>query len=169
VTEPKLSVEMVPKSAWGRNLRALLVPADWDTLRRRQYALAGGVCEICGESGKDQGYREALHCHEVWEYDEKTGVQKLVRLIALCPTCHDVKYFGNALGKGPRFVQKAFEQLLRVNGWTKEQGEAHIGACFHEFSVRSGRDWVLDVTWLDRCGVELARNKPRRTRRRKKK
>jgi len=169
---PKLSIELVPKSAWGRNLRQLLSTDDWDILRKRQYALAGGVCEICGESGKDQGFREALHCHEVWDYDEGTGIQKLVRLIALCPICHDVKHFGfSTTGKGPEAAARAFAKLLKVNGWTKVQAEAHLGEMFNQFVTRSNQEWELDVSWLGTCGASLSAfkvKKPRKSRRKRK-
>ena len=58
----KLSIELVPQTAWYANLRQFLRPKDWDFLRKRQYKLANGVCEICGDRGKKQGRRHGLEC-----------------------------------------------------------------------------------------------------------
>ena len=38
--------------------------------------------------------------HEVWDYDDARRVQRLVRLIALCPACHEVKHLGLAAKRG---------------------------------------------------------------------
>jgi hypothetical protein len=38
----------------------------------------------------------------VWRFDDRTHVQALVRMIALCPVCHQVKHLwlANVQGRG---------------------------------------------------------------------
>ena len=51
--EPKLTVELVPKTAWGGNLRQRLPKREWDRLRHLAYDQAGHRCEVCpGNSTK---------------------------------------------------------------------------------------------------------------------
>ena len=140
----RLLVELVPKTAWGSNLRTRIPRRRWDELRRAQAAAAGNRCEICGDP------RWALECHEVWEYLEEQRVQRLVRLICLCPFCHQVKHFGRTVseGKGPR----AMAHLMSVNGWTREQADAHVSAAFSLWGERSRHPWDLDLSAIGVLG-----------------
>ncbi len=85
VTVPpaRLTVELVPKTSWYNNIRALVDELDWDRIRRQVYRQADYRCEICGGRGPEH----PVECHEVWRYDDRTHVQMLVRMIALCPAC----------------------------------------------------------------------------------
>jgi hypothetical protein len=47
--------------------------------------------EICKETGKTQGYKHNVECHEIWEYNDEDKIQKLIGLISLCPICHLTK------------------------------------------------------------------------------
>lgn len=98
MADARLTVDLVPRSQWGANLAQALKGARWDTLRKETYRRAGGRCEVCGGVGS----RHPLEAHEVWEYDEESGIQRLVRLIALCPACHEVQHIGRAgtIGRG---------------------------------------------------------------------
>ena len=109
---PRLTVELLPATTWGSNLRTALRISQWDKLRRRTCEAAGHRCEVCGGVGRQ--YRVA--CHERWEFDDAQSWQRLVGLIALCPACHDVKHFGraNENGRGP----DAKLHLCEINGWS---------------------------------------------------
>jgi hypothetical protein len=74
-----------------------------------------------------------------------------------------VKHFGFATAwKGPEAAKRAFAHLLKVNGWTKAQGEAHIGEMFKRFVFRSGQEWILDVSWLEQSGIRLSKVKSKK-------
>lgn len=139
-----LTVELVPQSLWGVNLRSALPSERWDELRRAQYRLAGYVCELCG--GK--GAQHPVECHEVWDYDDVAHVQKLVRLIALCPMCHQVKHFGRSSKHGPNGVEALLAHIQKVNGWTLEQTREHVGRAFVEWKARNAHQWTHDITAL---------------------
>jgi hypothetical protein len=138
----RLTVELVPKTSWYNNVRALVDEPGWDRIRRHVYRQAGFRCEICGGKGPEH----PVECHEVWHYDDRTRVQLLVRMIALCPACHQVKHLGfaNTRGKGGQ----ARAHLARVNGWTLEQADAYIAEVFQVWAQRSGGPWTLDLEGL---------------------
>ncbi len=98
VPPARLTIELVPKTSWCHNVRALTDELGWDRIRRQVYRQAGYRCEICGGRGPEH----PVECHEVWRYDDRTRVQLLVRMIALCPACHQVKHLGlaNVQGRG---------------------------------------------------------------------
>src|SRR6266511_250675 len=118
VPPARLTIELVPKTSWYNNVRALVDELGWDRIRR-----------------------------QVWRQDDdRTHVQMLVRMIALCPACHQVKHIGfaNVKGKGTQ----ARAHLARVNGWTLEQADAYISQAFQVWAQRSAGPWTLDLEGL---------------------
>lgn len=146
--QPRLTVELVPATAWGANLRAVLSRSDWDNLRRKVAMLAGNLCEICGR----RGLRHAVECHEVWDYNDKTHVQRLVRLIALCPACHQVKHFGATSMRGQ--TRAALAHLAKVNHWSYRDAEDHVACALDVWRRRSAHEWTLDLASLRAYGIE---------------
>lgn len=140
---PKLTIELVPATAWYTNVRSNVPKEEWDRLRKKVYAAAGYLCEICYGQGK----RWPVECHEVWEYDDETQTQTLIRLIALCPSCHEVKHIGRASTKGN--LQRAILHLASVNNWTKEEADEYVAVQFLIWQERSRYEWKLDITALN--------------------
>jgi hypothetical protein len=145
----RLTVELVPSSCWYTNVRSNVPKAVWDRLRRRVAAEANQRCEICGGRGR----RWPVECHEVWHYDDATRVQRLERLVALCPACHQVKHAGLASKRGR--LEAVIEHLVAVNGWTTDDAGLYLEAAFEQWAARSRHQWTLDVSVLgSRCGVD---------------
>lgn len=139
---PKLSLELVPQSAWGFNLRSELRPSEWDRLRKATYAKAGHKCEVCGGVGP----KGRLEAHERWSYDDASHVQTLVSLEALCTRCHECRHLGRAMAVGNG--DRALAHLDRVNGWTPKQTEDHVVGAMAVWRERSRHSWTLDLSWL---------------------
>lgn len=142
----KLTIELIPKTCFGSNVRSLFKPKYWDILRKASYEKAGHVCEICSENGKDQGYRHNVECHEIWTYNDITRTQKLDGLISLCPKCHQVKHFGrtSAIGK----QAEAFKHLEKVNNWNHHDCVNHAAESMTEWLERSKYKWYIDLSVL---------------------
>jgi hypothetical protein len=138
----RLTVELVPKTSWYHNVRALVDEMTWDRIRHQVWRQAEYRCEICGGRGPEH----PVECHEVWRYDDRTRVQALVRMIALCPACHQVKHLGlaNVQGRGAQ----ARAHLARVNGWTLARADAYIDEAFGVWAQRSQGPWTLDLGGL---------------------
>jgi 5-methylcytosine-specific restriction endonuclease McrA len=148
--QPPLTIELVPLTCWQTNVRSAVPPKVWDQLRRRVYADASNRCEVCG----GRGSRPALHCHEVWEYDDERHVQRLARMVALCPPCHAVKHIARSMGFG--YGSNALEQLAKVNHWTREQARSYAMAAFEQWRERSTHEWALDLDGLRTYGIDPA-------------
>jgi len=150
VTEPRLTIELVPKTSFTKNVRNLVSVAEWDRLRHAAYACAGHACLICRETGP----KGVLHAHEVWEYTmpavadlpETPGRQRLVGIAALCPACHNVKHIGFAGIMGR--LEEAFVHLQKVNGWSRDETMDYVEACLETWKARSKRQWHVDVSLL---------------------
>jgi 5-methylcytosine-specific restriction endonuclease McrA len=142
----KLTIELVPRTAWYTNVRSNVSRAEWDIIRRKSYKEANYVCEICGDNGKNQGFNHPVECHEIWEYDDKRHKQKLVGLISLCPYCHKCKHVGLAQLKGEEDV--VIKQLMSVNKITEKQALKMIDKAFDKWEERSDFEWDLDISFL---------------------
>lgn len=144
----KLVPDMIPGTSFFKNLRAILKPGEWDTVRRAVYAKAGHKCEVCGVDPR------VLECHEAWEYDEQAGVQRLARLMALCSKCHEVKHIGLAQMRG-RLLQ-ARKHMMTVNGIDRKTADVVIREAYGLWRQRSSRQWTLDVTALGELSRPVA-------------
>lgn len=140
----KLTVELVPRSLWGINLRSELPKSKWDKLRKATYKKANFVCEICGGVGR----KWPVECHEIWHYDDENKVQRLDGLIALCPPCHQVKHLGRSLGI-PQLKYATLAHLGNVNCLTEADLEYYLNHVFGKWRVRSESKWTQDLSKLD--------------------
>lgn len=137
----KLIIDLVPETCWYKNLRKQMRPSQWDKLRRKVYADAGHVCQICEAGGK-------LNCHEMWAYDDKKCVQKLVGFQAICSMCHHVHHFGLAqilASQGHLQLNAVIEHFMTVNNVNREAFEAHKTEAFTLWRQRSQRQWQTDL------------------------
>jgi 5-methylcytosine-specific restriction endonuclease McrA len=139
----KLTIELVPQTAWYSNVRSNVTKAEWDVLRKACYKKAGYKCEVC--SGK--GPKHPVECHEIWEYDDKKHTQTLIGLIALCPNCHKCKHMGYARISGNYDI--ALKHLAKVNEITLKEAEKYVDESFEIWDKRSQNDWKLDITILE--------------------
>ncbi len=139
----KLTIELVPSTAWYSNVRSNVTPQEWDVLRKDCYKKAGYKCEVCGGKGS----KHPVECHEIWDYNDEGCIQTLKGLIALCPSCHEVKHIGLAQING-KFDQ-ALEHLAKVNGITVDEAKLYVEASFEIWGKRSQKEWKLDITILE--------------------
>jgi len=146
---PKLSIELVPQTSWWTNVRSMVSRKTWDIIRRQTYAEANYCCEICG--GK--GTKHPVECHEIWHYDDKKGIQKLLKMIALCPKCHEVKHIGLSSIRGR--LKEATTHLAKINGWNEQEANVYIDDAFKIWHGRNCIKWKIDISFLKEFGVDI--------------
>ena len=144
---PKLTVELIPSTCHYSNVRTTVKPKEWDKIRFLSYETAKHKCQICKETGKEQGFKHDVECHEIWDYDDVNHIQKLVGLVALCVKCHRVKHIGRAMAMGNE--KESLQHLAKVNNWTPEQITEHIDTSFITYKERSQYEWLLDLSLLN--------------------
>lgn len=149
-----LQIELVPSTAWFKNLRSEFSKNEWDIIRHFVYARANHQCEICGDTGKNQGYNHAVEAHEEWYY--VNGVQSLAKITALCPLCHKCKHAGLAQIRGE--IDIVITHLCKVNQITKQVAVKQLNNAFNLWQARSRQDWQLDSKTLDDVKLWLKRH-----------
>jgi hypothetical protein len=149
MTDPKLSVELVPSSCWFSNVRSHVSITVWDQLRKSAYQKASYRCEICG----GRGPKWPVECHEIWHYDDEKQVQRLIGMTALCPRCHEVKHLGLTSIRGRAEIAEA--HLAKVNDWTEKQTSDYLDSVWQIWHERSKYQWKLDLSYLDQFGISV--------------
>lgn len=134
-----LTIELVPQTCWFSNVRSEVSKEDWSNLKKMTFEKADKRCEICG----GQGPNWPVECHEIWHYDDLNHIQKLVGLIALCPSCHEVKHRGYANTRGRGEI--ADQHLANVNQWTMPKTKRYVNDQFQVWKKRSQHEWQLDI------------------------
>lgn len=137
----KLPLDLVPESSWGENLRNKLGRSKWDKLRKSVLADQGNRCAICSSTVK-------LQCHEVWEFNDRSGTQHLRGFQATCSMCHLASHIGlaqNLAAQGHVDLENVVAHSLRVNGIDRQQFEELKTQALHVWRQRSAREWKLEL------------------------
>jgi len=142
----KLTIELIPETAFYKNLRKALIDKGrkdiWDMIRHKAYADANYTCSICGEK------TNRLECHEIWGYDEEKSTQTLKGFHALCNMCHHCKHMGMANilhQKGQLDIMEVINHFAKVNKLSIDQANIEIEKAFKIWRVRSKKPWKQDL------------------------
>jgi hypothetical protein len=150
----KLEIEMVPFTMHGANVRSRLDPEQWKKICKVVHRAAnlnstnGLRCQICGGSGKAQGFSHPVECHEIWTFSPDTHIQSLKGMISLCPMCHKAKHYGLAVNQG--YEDKVRAHLMKVNRLSPSQLDEQVAQATAVVKERSQHEWQLDLTYLNR-------------------
>jgi len=137
-----LTIDLVPQTSWYNNLRSKMSNQDWDKLRKSTYAACDYKCGICGKDNTQ------LHCHEIWEYDDKKRIQTLKGFIALCVMCHHVKHIGRAgilADEGKLDFEDVIKNFMKVNNCDEQAFREHYDDAFEIWNKRSAVKWTVDL------------------------
>ena len=135
----KLTVELTPRTMWGKSLSSMLSVAEWDTIRHDVYAKSNHTCAFCQAQGD-------VRCHVQWSYDLGNHIQKLDGIVAVCPDCGLAKHYQAALNNG--YSDKTQAHVMAVNQWSPEAVKQHIAEAVSVFDMLSGITWTVDASWL---------------------
>lgn len=135
----KLTIQLVPSTAFGQNIRTILTKKQWNYIRNFVYGKYYNLCSICGADDK------GLEAHENWLYEK--GTQKLTDIVAVCRACHQVHHFGLSELQGKR--KQTLAHLIKINNLSKKEAEKYIEKSFQEWAERSKIKWKLDIKYLE--------------------
>lgn len=151
----KIETELVPYAMHGINVRSRVNADTWKRIARQAYMLNlarfklfKDECEVCRGNGRQQGFIHPLEAHEEWSFDHGARTQKLTRIRSLCPLCHKAVHMGLSDKQG--YGQQARKHMMRVNGWTAAQVQAHIDQAKQTVKTMNGMGkYKLDLTYLN--------------------
>jgi len=137
-------IDLIPKSVWFANLRAMLTPTQWKHLSNYVIERANSACEICGST-------ERLEAHERWHFNEGVRRQKLIRLMCVCKLCHLSIHSGLAGEFGLNFSVE--EHIKKITGWRKSDLKRHRKEAKKRWEILSWLDWEIDVSIAINAGL----------------
>lgn len=125
----KLTIELLPKGAWGNDFSRTLSKKDWDILRNECYKKANHHCQICGYETDD------LDAHEVWDFDIKERTQTLKDIIGICSRCHGVKHIRNSQRLG--YGENAKRHFMEINNASELEFASHFTKALMDFEEKN--------------------------------
>jgi len=134
MTHLHLTIEPIAAGSRLASLAKLLPRRQWDRLRRAAYRHAGYRCQACGGPGR-------LHCHEVWQYNDRTGYQWLRGFQALCARCHAVKHLAFIRDPLPR--RKLLQHFMAVNRLSQQEARRHLDLAWQRHRRLNRRTWIV--------------------------
>ena len=147
LNNPPLIIELIPRTSFYNNVRSEVDKNVWDKIRKKCYVLAEHKCEICGNTGKNQGFKHNVECHEKWDYNIKTKQQTLCGFIALCPLCHKTKHYGLAQLNGETDI--VHKQLKKVNLMDDNDIKVFVEKHIKLWNQRNNIDWNIDIDYIN--------------------
>lgn len=150
----KISFDLVPATCWHSNLRSVLKKEEWDRLKKFVYKDCSYRCDICfGKFGKIQDKKHSVEAHELWSYDDVNKIQKLDRIMCLCPDCHLSHHIGfaNTINK----KRECYAHIKSVYSLNDYELRETVSKAFKTFEDRSNYDWIADISWLENISEEL--------------
>lgn len=137
----KLTIELIPTTCFGKNLRKAIPLSRWNKHRKEIFEAQNNKCCICGAGGK-------LHCHEEWSYDDLNLVQNLVGFNAICAKCHQVKHIGMSQKLeelGYVDLEEVVFHFMTVNMVSRSTYQNHYKESSRIFVERSRYQWKTDL------------------------
>ena len=132
----KLELELVPSSAFFKNLRNSL-GLKWGKVSNAVRSHYGYQCQLCLFKGK----HSQVHLHETWEYNDETHIQRLKEFKCVCETCHNVIHWGRSQVSGKN-MEKLLEHARTVNGCSAHDFKKHVKKSFEIWEERSQHEWL---------------------------
>lgn len=146
----RLKIQMIPVTSFYKNVRSNIAQTEWDRIRRDIYKQSNYECDIC----KGKGDEHPVECHELWDYDSKTRVQKLVGFQSICPSCHEVIHIGRTSTLGTTKKEKAYEHFKTINNLNDEDAKLIANYFKDEWITRCGVKWSLNLDYLINYGIQ---------------
>lgn len=151
LSKRKLRFEFVPRKQARKNCRTYLEYktkdfSSWKTIRDKVDIDNKSVCQICGTDSKSIGFKHSTECHEVWKYNEVSGIQKLTDLEALCVICHRVKH-ANQYKESDEF-DNLIQYYAAINEIEYEQAMQEYEFCDRQNDRIKNVMFKLDMQYL---------------------
>ncbi len=143
----KLTIELVPSTAWNQSLYNLLPRNEWNKIKNNVFAQEGYQCYICGDS------TGTMSLHEFWSYDETSHVQKLDEFHHLCNKCHKIKHIGfwcHTTDGQAKLEQEGYSRedlvkhFCKVNNCSQRDFERYEEESLGIWEKRSQHGWSQD-------------------------
>jgi len=153
----KIRFEFIPASQNFINARSYLQYQSgsfksWQVIRNKIEDKSNAVCCICSSTSQifDENETTKTQCHEVWQYDDKKKIQKLIELQALCVRCHNIKHINRFYKNEDKSAREALlNQYAKLNNIDIEKAQADFEEEKEKNKKREDILYSLDLYYLN--------------------
>ena len=147
----RIHFQVIPVKCVGRNLHShnIIKAEKWQEISKEVRLRTRGICECCGRKFDTN----ELSAHEVWEFDEERGIQRLLCIIGICDKCHRTIHYqyhfsNNKLEPRDAFICKA--HYMDLSGWDENGFEMALDIALKRYRILNQReeDWKLDISLI---------------------
>ena len=133
----KLNVRLIPKSAYGQNMRSVMSSREWRDLS--DYVRSVQVCAGCWKRFD----KTRLEAHEEWVW-KLFGEQVLRRIVPLCKKCHHTVHIGRA--NACNEYEEAQRHYMQVRHVSQGKFNQIVNEEWKRWDKRSKIKWHLVTT-----------------------
>lgn len=139
----KLGLHLIPQTCFRSNLRNHLGQRKWSIFSRKIRRENNFTCKYCGFV-EDRKTKKYTHLHEIWEFDDKNKIQRLIGFECICPDCHNVHHWGYSEYRGLN-LKYLLDHACTINSCSSSEFKEHIAKERKLWEERSSHEWTLDL------------------------
>lgn len=142
VDEPIAVLAPISNQSWFTSTSLHCSKRYWEQIGILLKGFHGCQCAVCDV----QKTEDEIDIQELWQFDDKRKIQKLVCYYPICINCQDHSFMPSELDDDE--LQSFVQFFKDINGWSVEQSKDHIQNALSLKKSRDQSDWIVDVEYL---------------------
>lgn len=142
INEPLAILDPISNQSWFTTTSLHCSKRYWEQIGILLKGFHQSQCAVCDV----QKTEDEIDIQELWHFDDKLKIQKLVCYYPICISCQDHSYMPNESDKEE--LESFVEFFKKVNKWSTEQAIEHINQALALQKMRDQSDWIVDVEYL---------------------
>lgn len=144
VSEPIALLVPLSNQTWFSKTSEHCSKRYWDQVGVLLKNLHQCQCAICFNVKPES----EIDIQELWSFDDKRKIQKLVAYYPICIECLDKTTLSDADALADEEKQSIAQYLARINKWSLAQANEHIVDAIVLKKKRNQSEWLVDVDYL---------------------
>ncbi len=142
VNEPLAILDPISNQSWFTSTPLHCSKRYWEQIEILFKEFHKCQCAICDAQKSD----DEIDVQELWHFDDKRKIQKLICYYPICINCQDYSYMPSDPGGEER--QSFVDFFKTVNKWSADQANDHINQALALQKMRDQSDWIVDVAYM---------------------
>lgn len=142
VSEPLATLTALSNQTWFTSTSEHCSKRYWNQVGMLIKGFHQCQCAVCFSIKTD----DEIDIQELWSFDDKRKIQKLVVYYPICIDCLDNTMLGDDLDSEER--QGIAQYLTKINKWSFSEADEHISESLVLKKKRNQSEWLVDVDHL---------------------
>lgn len=142
VLEPLAILDPISNQSWFTTTALHCSKRYWEQIGILLKGFHNCECAVCGV----QKTEDEIDIQELWHFDDKYKIQKLLCYYPICINCQNHSYTPSEPDSEEN--ESFFEFFKTINQWSAEQVKDHINQAVALQKMRDQSEWIVDVEYL---------------------